>query len=637
MEGGGGVASVASLTMDCEDMFKEITKKLYGEDAAMGVGVNVSVGPGGAGGAVAGGVEYPPAERELVDDLRPEEHITAWGLAALMQNGFPPPGILQANFTPRTDPSAEDRWTAAEEPLAWAHSRVAAYNPAQRLFKCTDCECVGFLARVAEHWLGTHSQARAFQCPLAGCGFASGWARAVRQHLARDHHSDPAAADHLLRDNPALDDLTRYLQRLKTKVETTRTERRTGAGGAGVAEGAGGPGPAADTASGEPTALGDAGKRYVCAACPYATDRRDLFTRHENIHRDEKPFHCYLCQKQFNRADHVKKHFLRMHRDQPYDLNRIRRSSGIEPEAGTSAGGAHYCSKGAGDAAPAPECRPPPVKLERAPLAKAEPAASPTATHKPTVSSPVRRKGERRYACCYCAWSGVDNWCLKRHLNTHLKPFACALCEYKAARAERLATHVHKVHNKKACAKCPYLADEPQQLALHLRDAHHIESRNLKVPTGVGRSAGAFSSSQAATTTGTAGAAGAAGVAVATGVAGGAAPAPPPPALPAAGAIRRREQRAAGAARLFGYLEASDGSGDEYEPPPLPPEYAPQPPHAAPAATPASHAHHAPHAGHAGHAAHAGHAGHAAPHYARDKENAAPLHHALHHDHCLRY
>ncbi|XP_045536860.1 protein charlatan [Papilio machaon] len=581
MEGGGGVSSVASLTMDCEDMFKEITKKLYGEEAAMGVGVNVS---GGAGATGAGGVEYPPAERELVDDLRPEEHITAWGLAALMQNGFPPPGILQANFTPRTDPSAEDRWTAAEEPLAWAHSRVAAYNPAQRLFKCTDCECVGFLARVAEHWLGTHSQARAFQCPLAGCGFASGWARAVRQHLARDHHSDPAAADHLLRDNPALDDLTRYLQRLKTKVENTRSERRTGAGGAGGAggsggaEGGGGPGPVADTASGEPAALGDAGKRYVCAACPYATDRRDLFTRHENIHRDEKPFHCYLCQKQFNRADHVKKHFLRMHRDQPYDLNRIRRSSGIKPEAGTSAAGAHYCVKGAGDVAAAPECRPSPVKLERSPLAKAEPAASPTATHKPTVSSPVRRKGERRYACCYCAWSGVDNWCLKRHLNTHLKPFACALCEYKAARAERLATHVHKVHNKKACAKCPYLADEPQQLALHLRDAHHIESRNLKVPTGVGRSAGAFQTSQAAVA-GVAGATGAGGAGGPPGAAGGA--------------------RAAGAARLFGYLEASDGSGDEYEPPPLPPEYA--------------------------------------PHYARDKENAAPLHHALHHDHCLRY
>ncbi|XP_072948990.1 uncharacterized protein chn [Epargyreus clarus] len=663
MEGGAGVQNVSTLTMDCEDMFKEITKKLYGEEATVGVGVSVNVNVG-VGGVV--GVEFPAAERDLHDDdLRPEEHITAWGLAALMQNGFPPPGILQANFTPRTDPSAEDRWTAAEEPLAWAHSRVASYNPAQRLFKCTDCECVGFLARVAEHWLGTHSQARAFQCPLAGCGFASGWARAVRQHLARDHHSDPAAADHLLRDNPALDDLTRYLQRLKNKVETARTERRaspSGAGAGGAA--AGGP----DGSPGQPDGAGDGGKRYVCGACPYATDRRDLFTRHENIHRDEKPFHCYLCQKQFNRADHVKKHFLRMHRDQPYDMNRIRRaggkqgtgastvvvvtgsvsavsSTGIAGVTGvTGVGGVagvtgvtgvsgvggvpgvtgvsgvsgvpsagHYCGGVAGATSVAGvssvvagvtgvagvgvggkaggealggavlECRAPPVKMERAPLVKAD--APPPVPHKAASTSPVRRKGERRYACCYCSWSGADNWCLKRHLNTHLKPFACALCEYKAARAERLATHVHKVHNKKACAKCPFLADDQHQLAHHLREVHHIESRNLKVPTGVTR-AGGF----------------AAGAAPGGGAAGGAGAG-----AGAGGAVRRREGRAAGAARLFGYLEASDGSGDEYEAPALGAEFA------------------------------AGGAAAGAPHYARDKENAAPMHHAMHHDHCLRY
>ncbi|CAG4933002.1 unnamed protein product [Parnassius apollo] len=657
MEGGGGVASVASLTMDCEDMFKEITKKLYGEEATVGVSVGVNVGS-------VVGVEFPAADRDLQDDdLRPEEHITAWGLAALMQNGFPPPGILQANFTPRTDPSAEDRWTAAEEPLAWAHSRVAAYNPAQRLFKCTDCECVGFLARVAEHWLGTHSQARAFQCPLAGCGFASGWARAVRQHLARDHHSDPAAADHLLRDNPALDDLTRYLQRLKSKVEAARTERRTGTSNTS----SGTPNQAVDATAAESNVVGgEAGKRYACTACPYATDRRDLFTRHENIHRDEKPFHCYLCQKQFNRADHVKKHFLRMHRDQPYDLNRIRRSSGGKPA--TNAGGAVgpvgavgpsgagavsvaaggaaalFCAKAsdaagallAAPAAAALECRAPPIKLERSPLAKTESVGSPATQHKPSTSSPVRRKGERRYACCYCAWSGVDNWCLKRHLNTHLKPFACALCEYKAARAERLATHVHKVHNKKACAKCPFLADDQHQLALHLRDAHHIESRNLKVPSGVGRTGGGggFSSGAAAAPAVVPAGGGQVAAAAAAAASGGVTSQP--------AGVRRREQRAAGAARLFGYLEASDGSGDEYEPPPLPPEYAAQQQqqHATPAVTHAQHAAHAAHAAHASHiphSTHAAHAAHATPHFARDKENAAPLHHAMHHDHCLRY
>ncbi|XP_028168572.1 protein charlatan [Ostrinia furnacalis] len=675
MEGGPG-AGVASLTMDCEDMFKEITKKLYGEEA-VGVGVV--------------GVEFPAAERDLDEDLRPEESLTAWGLAALMQNGFPPPGILQANFTPRIDPSAEDRWSAAEEPLAWAHSRIASYNPAQRLFKCADCECVGFMARIAEHWLGTHSQARAFQCPVTGCGFASGWARGVRSHLARDHHSDPAAADHLLRDNAALDDLTRYLNRLKAKVEQARNERRNSVG--------------TETAQVQAEAgagAGEAGKRYACGACPYATDRRDLFTRHENIHRDEKPFHCYLCQKQFNRADHVKKHFLRMHRDQPYDLNRIRRAQPKPQPAAAPAPAPtqalHYYTKPPAEPPPPPPLEfrpappapaappgpppaaPPPVKLERAPLAKAEPALVPhpghpshpahpahPALHKQappaqppqpppapaavaTSSSPVRRKGERRYACCYCSWSGVDNWCLKRHLNTHLKPFACALCEYKAARAERLATHVHKVHNKKSCGKCNFLADDQHQLAHHLRETHHIEHRNLKVPTGVGRVAsGSFSVATATVSTATdavttvvtngvvangvvtngvvsngvvsngvvsngvvsngvvsngvvsngvvsngvvsngvvSNGTGAPAVVAGVGVGGGAAD---------------------GGAGLFGYLEASDGSGDEYEGA-LGGEFA--------GAAGPQHG--------------------AAPHYARDKENAAPLHHAVHHEHCLRY
>ena len=79
------------------------------------------------------------------------------------------------------------------------------------------------------------------------------------------------------------------------------------------------------TTSGPATA---SGKRYTCPFCPYGTDRRDLYTRHENIHREEKPFHCYICYKPFNRADHVKKHFLRMHREHVYELSRIRRPAG---------------------------------------------------------------------------------------------------------------------------------------------------------------------------------------------------------------------------------------------------------------------------------------------------------------------
>jgi hypothetical protein len=64
----------------------------------------------------------------------------------------------------------------------------------------------------------------------------------------------------------------------------------------------------------------------------------------------------------------------------------------------------------------------------------------------------------------------VDNWCLKRHLNTHIKPYLCVLCDYKAARSERLATHVHKVHNKRICGKCNFLADDQDALSQHMRE-----------------------------------------------------------------------------------------------------------------------------------------------------------------------
>lgn len=83
---------------------------------------------------------------------------------------------------------------------------------------------------------------------------------------------------------------------------------------------------------------------------------------------------------------------------------------------------------------------------------------------------------------------------------------------------------------------------------------------------------------------------------------------------------RRREARAQGAARLFGYLEASDGSGDEYE-------VSPHLTHATEFTTETG-----------GTSAGGGGAGGGGtPQFTRDKENAAPHAHSLHHDHCLRY
>ncbi|XP_058805656.1 zinc finger protein 865-like isoform X2 [Phymastichus coffea] len=270
------------------------------------------------------------------------------------------------------------------------------------------------------------------------------------------------------------------------------------------------------------------GKRYTCLYCPYGTDRRDLYTRHENIHREEKPFHCYVCYKPFSRADHVKKHFLRMHRDHTYELSRIRKSVGASPSLKPLL----QPARPAASMQPAPTSPADLVHLQQQqqqqPASSLNPAAiyqattaisstldaatvaamasstnvahsqpvPPAATvqnsqqsrrsqntacktqlGKSTAGSSSNKNQERRYTCCYCSWSGVDNWCLKRHLNTHLKPFACALCEYKAARAERLATHVLKVHNRRQCSRCSFLAEDLPQLQVHQLQVHRASNQ----------------------------------------------------------------------------------------------------------------------------------------------------------------
>ena len=441
----------------------------------------------------------------------------------------------------------EDLWVENDSMLSWTDSRVAAYNPAQKLFMCVDCECVGFLSRVAEHWLGAHANLRVFRCPK--CPYTSAWSRCVKMHLTRQHN-EQCADTTMWKENATLMEVTRLMQELRTKVETRIDSSST---------------------------LAD--KRFYCPHCPYATDRRDLFTRHENIHKDDKPFHCYLCYKQFNRADHVKKHFVRMHPDTNYDIAKIRKQPGARgrgsPIVHESTPPPMTSVKTAAKSINIPagltieSCsptRPPTMSLQAAnngqrslsplPLTiqnlrvhnmnmskqypsspsspditvdvvtpdppqnetpakrlKYEDKESETLTISLTPSLPLssviklpqssisimpnngisepkspesaritpiipetqetprsKKRPDKSFLCPYCHWSGTDNWCLKRHMNTHIKPFACTMCEYKAARAERLSTHVLKVHNKRICNKCSFMAETQEGLLEHIRE-----------------------------------------------------------------------------------------------------------------------------------------------------------------------
>lgn len=548
-----------------EDMFKEVVKKLYGEQELESSGSL----------KIMQNMEEPEKEEDSQSSLPAIQ-------MSVVQNGFTPVVVKSEVLT-----DFENAWISSDETLSWTDSSIASYNMSQRLFRCNDCECVGMLSRVAEHWLGTHANLRVFQC--SQCPYASAWARCVRMHLTQQHNiaveNNGENFDSLFKENPVLGEVTEYLERLKNKVESLQDEQdiqeveceteielkeenqdeahmvmetqfkiEDEAQVIPIEDQQLSPNdshiktevittdeemelkpqetlitiqiPARRTnTTNQQVPLSSAGKRYNCSFCSYGTDRRDLYTRHENIHKEEKPFHCYVCQKQFNRADHVKKHFLRMHRDHTYENSKIKRDlnrfnnqqikqqfitiqkptlpeikipftypASIVPkitfvqqrpsviEDGSNILNALNSQQlninntiNSQSSTVSVETQSS-VTMDSVAIGTSddviitEPSLS-TNTASPTVIN-LKKPGpikEKRFSCCYCSWSGTDNWCLKRHLNTHIKPFSCALCEYKAARPERLSTHVAKVHNKRICSKCSFLADDQETLNEHLQ------------------------------------------------------------------------------------------------------------------------------------------------------------------------
>ncbi|XKL59036.1 hypothetical protein PGB90_000052 [Kerria lacca] len=416
----------------------------------------------------------------------------------------------------------EENWICSDDTIPWTASKIASYSATQKLFRCNECECIGFLSRIAEHWLGSHANLRVFQC--SQCPYASAWARCVKMHLARQHHDicpEPTSDENfqkLMKVNPVLEEVTKYLEKLKSKLESneetetedTKTEpdKEFVENNSRILE--------TNNIPTEMYALSSI-KRYNCEHCSYATDRKDLFTRHENIHREDKPFQCNVCQKQFNRADHIKKHFIRMHRDHEYVLSNVRRAktqnrSNSDPYKSkektvvisTSTTLSQETTETALQAI---------IQRQIPTTITTQDTASQIIqdTHQSVIQSthmqeflqqtdaeqmdisffgthtlllstdvkppkPKQRMKkyniEKNVQCSYCTWTGADNWCLKRHLNTHLKPYICSMCEYKAARSERLTTHIFRVHNKRACTKCSFLADDLTQLTAHQLENH---------------------------------------------------------------------------------------------------------------------------------------------------------------------
>ncbi|XP_031630013.1 protein charlatan [Contarinia nasturtii] len=452
--------SQASGVEAYEDMFKEITRKLYGEESSQNVQTPVNITPTTpvldaersfsnllSDRTSTGEYEHGVGV-ENAGPLKSDDHLTAFGLA-LMQNGFPTPNAIlnshtfhQINKQNQTNPSASNTLNSFSSNLNSVQGQSNTSNELN-------------LQKTTQHGNELNAWISSTKCESYQNAHQ-------KQFKSKKQDIMMTSSQHLINEP------------LKSTNDMNGNTAQSG-----------------QTLQ----------KRYNCTNCTYSSDRRDLFTRHENIHKDDKPFHCYVCLKQFNRADHVKKHFLRMHRGLNYDICRTKRSLPQQKSKKSNSSGAGYNNTsdminissnfhatlqnsnveqpsqasiidqtnqhlsntfhGGGTTSTSNhqnQSQQLNVKVEKN-------------TEKPTIV-------DKRFMCCYCSWSGNDNWGLKRHLNTHTKPFVCVLCDYKAARSERLATHVLKVHNKKICTKCNFLAENQNDYNNHVNDAHANDTRS---------------------------------------------------------------------------------------------------------------------------------------------------------------
>ena len=109
-------------------------------------------------------IDYDHVNTESNNLFKTDDHLTtAFGLAALMQNGFPPPGsilnphnfvnsqksnsiitstattpVATSNLTAsQTNSAIEEKWQppSAEDCLPWANNKSASFNVPQKMFK----------------------------------------------------------------------------------------------------------------------------------------------------------------------------------------------------------------------------------------------------------------------------------------------------------------------------------------------------------------------------------------------------------------------------------------------------------------------------------------------------------------------
>ncbi|XP_023317736.1 protein charlatan-like isoform X2 [Trichogramma pretiosum] len=540
-----------------EDMFREITRKLYGDDLEQRTS--------SVQNEFETSVTSYESEAHSVNYKTEEDEDEA---DASMNNR------PMDEATGNVSPDEAGHWHVADEPLKGTDgSRVASYRAFSSTWRCEECgEYIDGEAReMAEHFVENHSN----RIEKDGEMFNNVQLEDLTDYLGKivtvsskylKSRTEAAQASAVTLEAPVVHNnfiiaelpvvaASQILHQSEDLQQHQPTATSLLAVGSGAVKAAAANGSSNSDASANNKSEPSTRKKYMCPHCHYGTDRKDLFTRHEHIHRAEKPYHCYLCHKTFSRPDHVKKHFHRIHREHKYEVSRIRRdlsnstssassvvsnsatATVTSPKANDNVNNAFsimtspsYSASNNNNTFLAVKSPTTTYQLQQLPLissgqstgnviyrdatlnaAAAIVVASSTLVNNTNIvpaqqqapqaevavqnavvqavkrlqngrtspKPPKSNSKKKTISCSYCSWIGTDNWCLKRHLKTHNRPYPCQICDYKAARAERLTSHTEKVHNKYQCSRCTFLAEEKDQLKLHQMQMHRIPLANV--------------------------------------------------------------------------------------------------------------------------------------------------------------
>lgn len=207
-------------------------------------------------------------------------------------------------------------------------------------------------------------------------------------------------------------------------------------------------------------------RKFRCEHCTYQTDNRSHLVRHQSsIHNMFKPYHCYICTKEFTRVEYIKQHLLSAHPGVEYDATRAKNEPAVQAEQATPKQVNHHIDQSA--------------TANRTLRLDFNSCIVGGTNDTALQASDVDDRTD--LLCSYCDFTTQDPDCLQRHLDKCLPSpgrYRCRLCRETFTSRCSLQVHSARSHFTilYCCPSCPFYT-----VSLHTYDWHVAQQHSFKM------------------------------------------------------------------------------------------------------------------------------------------------------------